>query len=142
MEQEKEVYYNYLTSNNIKQSKQRERILEVFLKTEEHVTVQELYEIIRIENKNIGVATVYRAMKLFCDADLADEIDIGDGNRRYEHKFNHKIHSHLICIKCGKIFEFCDWRMDDIQRDVSCKFNFKPLNRRLQIYGVCNECNK
>ncbi|HPO49777.1 MAG TPA: transcriptional repressor [Spirochaetota bacterium] len=140
MTQEKEVYYDYLSSKNIKHSKQRENILDVFLNAEEHLTIQELFEIVKKENKNVGVATVYRAMKIFCDAGLADEINLGDGNKRYEHKYNHKIHSHLICVKCGKLIEFCDERMEDIQSDVCSKFNFEPRDRRLQIYGVCEFC--
>lgn len=135
-----DVYHSYLSSNNIKHSKQRELILEVFLGSEEHLTVQELFELVRKADKNIGVATVYRAMKIFCDSGLADEIDVGDGNKRYEHKYNHKHHDHLICRGCGKIIEFCDPDIEALQTRICEDLGFKPTEHRLQIYGLCKDC--
>ncbi|HOV15461.1 MAG TPA: transcriptional repressor [Spirochaetota bacterium] len=140
MNQEKEVYYDYLSSNNVKHSKQREMILEIFLNNQEHLTTQELFEIVKKVNKDIGVATVYRAMKIFCDAGLAEEVDVGDGNKRYEHKFNHKHHDHLICNKCGKIIEFYNPQIEKIQLEICNELNFQSKNHRLQIYGVCSDC--
>ncbi len=141
MTKEKEIYYDYLFTNNIKHSRQRERILDTFLMTEDHLTAQDIFEIARKEDSNLGIATVYRAMKLFCDAGLADIIDVGDGNKRYEHKVNHKHHDHLICVKCGKIIEFHNSQIEKIQLEVCDELDFKATSHKLQIYGICKECN-
>ena len=140
LEKEKKIYNNYLLQNSIRHSKQRERILEKFLLTEGHSTIQELFEIMKKEDKNIGIATVYRAMKIFCDAGLAEEIDIGDGNKRYEHKYNHTHHDHLICIECGKLIEFTNTEIENIQNEICNKFKFKAISHKLQINGICVEC--
>ncbi len=137
---EKVIYINYLRDNNVKFSKQRETILDAFLAIEKHITVQELFDVLKRETKTIGIATVYRAMKIFCAAGLAQEVDVGDGNKRYEHKFNHARHDHLICSICGKIIEFNDPNLEGIQNKVCKELGFEPTERKLQIYGICKSC--
>lgn len=142
MSEEKKVYYEYLSFHNIKQSKQREMVLDIFLSYEGHLTTQELYDLVRLKDKEIGVATVYRAMKVICDSGLASEIDVGDGNKRYEHKYNHPHHDHLICTKCGKLIEFNNPKIEQIQMDVCKEMDFQPCEHRLQIYGICKKCRE
>lgn len=141
LEKEKNIYKNYIIKNSIRESKQREKILEIFLLTEGHSTIYELFENVKKEYKEIGIATIYRAMKIFCDAGLAEEVDVGDGNKRYEHKYNHKHHDHLICIHCGKIIEFSNDNIEKLQNDICNKIEFKPITHSLQIRGICKECN-
>ncbi|HOJ63663.1 MAG TPA: transcriptional repressor [Spirochaetota bacterium] len=142
VEDEKTIYKNYISKYSIRKSKQREKILEIFLGSEGHLTIQELFQIAREKYKNIGIATIYRAMKIFCGAGLAEEVDVGDGNKRYEHKYNHNHHDHLICEKCGKIIEFSNNIIEKIQQDICNKLGFKPTSHKLQINGICKECQK
>lgn len=140
MKKELEAYKNYIKENNIKQSKPREKILKKFLETEKHITITELYELIKKEYPDIGIATVYRAMKVICDSGLAEEIDIGDGTKRFEHKFEHKHHDHLVCIKCGKIIEFENESIEALQKEICKEYNFTIVNHKLQIFGYCSNC--
>lgn len=79
MESPEKILDNFIKNNNIRKSSQKDVILEIFLKTKKHITTEELYELVKKENPEIGHATVYRAIKVICEAGLAEEIDIGDG---------------------------------------------------------------
>ena len=94
----------YLEDHNLKHTKQREAILEVFLGATGHITSEEIYNRVRSQHPNIGYTTVYRTMKLLCDAELASERHFDDGVTRYE--IAHEHHDHLVCLRCGKIIEF------------------------------------
>jgi Fur family ferric uptake transcriptional regulator len=86
-------------------STQREQVLDIFLKTEKHPTAGDAHELVRKKNPKIGLATVYRAMGIICDAGLAREADFRGGIRLFEHEYQHQHHDHLVCLKCGKITE-------------------------------------
>jgi Fur family ferric uptake transcriptional regulator len=93
----------FLEEHSLKHTKQREAILDVFLEVEGHVTSDDLYQRVRAVHPQIGYTTVYRTMKLLCDAGLAHEHNF-DGLTRYE--IAHEHHDHLVCVRCGKIIEF------------------------------------
>jgi Fur family ferric uptake transcriptional regulator len=140
MDSPEKILDDYIKDNNIKKSNQRNIILNAFLNTEGHLTIQELYDIVKKINSGIGPATVYRAIKVITDAGLAEEIDIGDGIKRYEHKYGHKHHDHLICVKCNAFIEFCDPEIESLQEKIAKKHNFKVLDHKLQIKGLCSKC--
>ena len=78
--------------------------MDAFLATKGHLTSEELYERVREEHPEIGAATVYRTLKLFCDAGVANATDFREGVTLYERQAAH--HDHLICEGCGQIIEF------------------------------------
>ncbi len=135
-----EKYENYLKTHNIKKSSQREIILSKFIQKKNHISAQDLYNIVQIDNKEIGIATVYRAMKFFCEAGIAKEIDIGDGVKRYEINIDNKHHDHLICIKCGAIIEIYNESLEKIQNEICKKYGFIPEQHVLYVYGICKNC--
>ena len=142
MKSAKNILRRYLKNNRLLHSKQREQILDVFLKTEKHATINDLYDLVRKENPKIGLATVYRTMKVICDADLAREIDFGDGTRRYEHKYKHRHHHHLVCLKCGRVIEITSSRLDQIQRQLAKKHDFTIARDKMKIFGICKRCQR
>jgi Fur family ferric uptake transcriptional regulator len=135
-----DVFNNYLKENNIRNSEQRNNVLEVFLNTEKHLTVAELYNLVNKKYPEIGYATIYRAMKVICDSGIADELDFGDGVKRFEHKYGHDHHDHLICVECGKYIEVCNPQIEKLQDEMGKKHGFKIYRHKLNIYGVCKEC--
>jgi Fur family ferric uptake transcriptional regulator len=142
MKSAKTVLRQYLKSKGLLHSKQREQVLDIFLKTEEHPTIGDLHELVRKKNPKIGLATVYRAMKVICAAGLAREADFGDGVRRFEHEYQHQHHDHLICLKCGKITEVMSPEIERLQEKLTKKYSFTPLRHRMQIFGVCRKCRR
>ena len=85
---------------------QRQVILQAFLESKEnHMCAEDVYEFVRDNNPEIGLATVYRSLELFTSLELLKKLDFGDGRSRYElndHNLSHS-HYHLICLKCGKV---------------------------------------
>lgn len=142
MKSAKTVLRQYLKSKGLLHSKQREQVLDIFLKTEEHPTIGDLHELVRKKNPKIGLATVYRAMRVICAAGLAREADFGDGVRRFEHEYQHQHHDHLICLKCGKITEVMSPEIEKLQERLTKKYSFTPLRHRMQIFGVCRKCRR
>ena len=83
------VLDEYLAAHGLKKSRQREIVLEHFLNTGGHMTVDDLYRVIRGKKPGIGRTTIYRALKLFCAAQIADSIELKDGLTRFEHRWIH-----------------------------------------------------
>jgi Fur family ferric uptake transcriptional regulator len=128
----------YLEEHNLKHTKQREAILETFLMAKGHVTGEQLYQAVRDVHPNIGFTTVYRTMKLLCDAGLANERHFDDGITRYE--IEHEHHDHLVCTKCGKIIEFECQMIETTQIEIAERYEFRVLRHRHELYGHCADC--
>jgi len=140
MKSEKTIFGRYLRKNGKLYSKQREQILDIFLKTEKHPTINDLYDLVRKEDPKIGLATVYRTMEVICDAGLARKVDFGDGLRRFEHKYRHHHHDHLVCLKCGRIIEVVSPEIERLQENLAKKHRFKAVRHRMEIFGICRTC--
>jgi Fur family ferric uptake transcriptional regulator len=128
----------YLEDHNLKHTKQREAILETFLEAAGHITSEEIYNRVRKSHANIGYTTVYRTMKLLCEAGLAVEHHFDDGITRYEIEHDH--HDHLVCIRCGKIIEFECAMIESAQVDIAARYGFRVLRHRHELYGHCPDC--
>jgi Fur family ferric uptake transcriptional regulator len=130
----------YLEGHNLKHTKQREAILEVFLNATGHITSDDLFQNVREAHPNIGYTTVYRTMKLLCDAGLASERHFDDGITRFE--IAHEHHDHLVCTRCGKIIEFECRMIEDTQNEIAARYGFRVLRHRHELYGHCPDCRK
>lgn len=137
---EKEIFERYIQAKALKHSEQRERITELFLGIDKHLTLDELYEIVRKKYPRIGYATIYRTMKLLCNSGLCRELKFEDGQTRYEHLYGHQHHDHLICTRCGKLVEIIDPEIERLQDRLFEQHDFHPQRHRLELYGVCKKC--
>jgi Fur family ferric uptake transcriptional regulator len=137
---EQKALASYLEDNNLKHTKQREAILEVFLEVKGHITGEDLYQRVRERHPSIGYTTVYRTMKLLCDAGLASERHFDDGVTRYE--IEHEHHDHLVCVRCGKIVEFECQMIETAQQQIVERYGFRLLRHRHELYGHCPDCQK
>lgn len=132
------VLRNYLLTRDQRLTGQRKLILEVFLRADCHQTIEELHQRTRAINPNIGMATVYRTIKLLCECGLVSGFKHTDGAVRYE--LGQEYHEHLICIKCGRLVEVMDPEIKELQNKMAQKNVFKILHSRLELYGICREC--
>ena len=131
---------SYLEEHSLKTTKQREAILDVFLEATGHITSDDLFQRVREEHPHIGYTTVYRTMKLLCDAGLAAERHFDDGITRYE--IAHEHHDHLVCTRCGKIIEFECRTIEETQNQIAARYGFRVLRHRHELYGHCPDCRK
>jgi Fur family ferric uptake transcriptional regulator len=139
---EQQIFNNFVKGKGLKQSDQRQEILMTFLKTEKHLTADELYRLVKRKNPQIGFATIYRTLKLLCESGLCRELKLEDGSVRYEHLYGHDHHDHLICIKCGKFIEVVDPEIEKLQERLASKEDFTLQGHKLLMYGICRECKK
>ncbi len=141
MKKEFEILDEFIQGKRLRHSPQRDKILKIFLSTERHVSCEELYKLVRKNYREIGFTTVYRTMKLFCESGLCSQIDLGDGLLRYEHKYGHQHHDHLICLKCGRFIEVKSPRIERLQDKMARAHKFRPLSHKLDIFGLCQKCS-
>ena len=140
MSKEKQLLKKFLIEKNLRSTSRRSIILETFLKEEGHITAEELYRKVLKKDSSIGIATVYRALKLFNEAGIARMSQFGKGEALYEHNYLHGHHDHLICKQCGEIIEFENPEIEKIQERVASKHHFKITSHRLELYGLCLNC--
>lgn len=140
MYREKQIFKDYILNNGLKYTGQRDQILDSFLSVEKHISIEELYNLIKKKNPEISYATVYRTMKLLSECGIAKESKFHGGITRYEHAYDHGHHDHLVCIKCGSIKEFENPQIEVIQRKIAEENNFKVEDHKLEIYGICSRC--
>lgn len=138
--EEIDVLEEYLSENNLKITKQRRTVLKIFLECKNHLSVEELYNIVLKTEPKIGLATVYRTLALLTKSGLALEMDFGDGQKRYESSYRSFHHDHMVCTECGKILEFNHPLIEKYQEEVAKQKNFKITSHKLDLFGLCQDC--
>ena len=136
------IFEDYIRSSGLKETAQRNYVLDAFLATDKHVSVEDLHRILAGCNKKVGFATVYRTMKLMADCGLACEVVFDDGVSRFEHTLDRRPHHHLVCTCCRKIIEFESKEMDEGEKAILEKYGFEAHSHRYEIFGLCNDCRK
>jgi Fur family ferric uptake transcriptional regulator len=137
--EEKQVFSAYLAQHRLKRSEQREVILDTFLRSDRHFSVDDLLALVQKRRPDIGRTTVYRTLKLLRSAGLAQELVL-QGQTRFERDYKRKHHDHFICNSCGDIFEFMNAEIEKIQDDIADEIGFVIQGHRHQIYGLCRRC--
>ena len=142
MTEEQEVFLQHIQKKGLKRTSQRDLILDMFLRTEEHLSSEDLYRLVRQEDPTIGQTTVYRTLKLLTEAGLAREVRFGDGITHYEHNYKHQHHDHMICSECGRIIEFFSAELEALQDQIAAKHRFQISHHLHRIIGFCVECRR
>jgi Fur family ferric uptake transcriptional regulator len=138
--EEKEVFTEYLVKHRLKRSEQREVILDTFLRSERHLSVDDLLRLVQKRRSDIGRTTVYRTLKLLQAAGLAQELVL-QGQTRFEREYKREHHDHFICKSCGEIFEFSSAEIERIQDEIAADIGFVIDGHRHQIFGYCRACS-
>ncbi|MBC8018228.1 MAG: transcriptional repressor [Verrucomicrobia bacterium] len=138
--EKKKTFSEFAASKGLRSTRQRDIILDVFLSTHQHVSVEELYLKVKASNPGVGQATVYRTLKLFAEAGLAREMLLHDGQTRYEHVMAGEHHDHLVCTGCNAIIEFENEAIEKLQNEIAVRHGFMIRSHKLEIYGLCATC--
>jgi Fur family ferric uptake transcriptional regulator len=137
--EEKAVFAEFIRKGRLKRSEQRDVILDTFLRSERHLSVDDLLRLVQKKRPDIGRTTVYRTLKLLREAGLASQLDV-QGQARFEHEYNRQHHDHFICDACGEIIEFSSPQIEQLQDDIAAGLGFVIEGHRHQIYGLCRRC--
>lgn len=109
--------------------------------SERHVTAQALFEKCHKKDSSIGFATVYRFLRELTENKLVTEVRMGGQPSRYE-LTTKEHHDHLTCTSCGNISEFENEKIEKLQQQVAAQFGFKLTGHILELYGLCQNCQK
>jgi Fur family transcriptional regulator, ferric uptake regulator len=130
-----------LDSFGATRTKERLAILDIFLSTEQHVTLSEMKQLIRERAPHLqDWAFLQETMDMFCQFGFAKERSFESRETQYEHHHLGQHHDHFICIRCGRIHEFVNPALERLQTIIATEFQFHPLQHKMEIYGLCAEC--
>lgn len=136
----REILAAHLRREGLKHSRQRDTIVEVFLSSPSHVSVEELAARARAQDPEIGLTTVYRTMKLLTECGVAVAQRFGDRELRYEPHRPDSHHDHLVCDGCGAVQEFEDEEIEQHQRAIARRHGFVLDGHRFELHGRCAQC--
>ena len=117
----------------LKMTDQRRIIARVISNAEDHPDVETVYRRATEIDPRISIATVYRSLKLFEDANILVRHDFGEGRARYEETGEH--HEHLIDIESGEVIEFVDAELEALKERVAARLGYDLIDHRLELYG-------
>ena len=137
-----DILHRHLKEVGLKHTTQRSAIVRAFLETREHLSTDELHQLVRKKDPKIGFTTVYRTLKLLTDCGLASVVAFHDGIARYERQYNRRGHHHMVCTGCGSSVEFFSPQVDRIEHVIGRKHRYLTTRHTFQIYGVCEACRK
>lgn len=133
-----------IQSKGYKMTKQRRKVLESLINNcNEHMTAEEIYKVIKKDDKDIGFATVYRSLDMLEKSGVIQHLTFGEGCKRYHFSANGFMekHYHLVCEECGKIIDINQDVIEILKKDILGEKNFIIRDQKVQIYGICQECS-
>jgi Fur family ferric uptake transcriptional regulator len=131
-------FEDYVRRHGLKSTSQRDAIVDMFLKTSGHMSIDDLLARVRKKAPKVGYATVYRTLKLLTDCGIAAARQFGDGQTRFEVMGDHAHHDHLICVQCGLILEFENDTIEKLQDEMAERLGgFKLVRHKMELYGLC-----
>ena len=138
--QEKQQFKELFKQEHIDNFEDRFKVLEAFLQTEKHVSINELVERLDHNGWRLDSEFVKETLQLMCRFGFAHKSRFDNGIILYEHRHLGQHHDHMICTKCRKILEFEDDLIEQLQIKIAATHGFHMLQHKLEIYGICNNC--
>lgn len=134
-----------LGDKGYKTTTQRSLVFDILTENkDQHLSTEEVYELIKNKNPKMGIATIYRTLQLFEEIGLVYKHNFDDGCSRYEilspNSSGIHQHHHLLCKKCGKIIEVKEDLMNSLEEIIEKQYNFEILNHVVKFTGICSQC--
>ncbi|WP_139904430.1 Fur family transcriptional regulator [Clostridium thermarum] len=134
-----------LKAKGYKLTPQRRAIVDCIVSSEgKHLTAEEIYDLVKEDCAEIGLATVYRTIAMLEELGIVSRLELGDNISRYEivHEEENHQHHHLICNNCSKVLEVEGDLLDILEQNIEEKYKFKIKNHSVRFFGICYECSK
>jgi Fur family ferric uptake transcriptional regulator len=134
------AFRGHLHDRGLRFTAQRKAVLEAALASQTHFTADQLLGAVRERESSVSLATVYRTLGHLQECGLVREAFRAEGCSAYEAVHGH--HDHMLCIRCGKVIEFCDEQIEQLQERVCRRHGFEALDHRMGIRGLCGDCRR
>ncbi|RMA97270.1 Fur family transcriptional regulator [Hydrogenothermus marinus] len=135
----KKEFKKFIKEKGLKFTSQREKVLDEILNTKGHFEIEDIVQKIKNKNVNVSRATVYRTLNILKEIGIVTEVIKFNNKTIYEISLKEH-HDHLICTNCGKIIEFQEKEIEELQDKICEIYGFKPTFHRLEIFGLCKDC--
>ncbi|WP_300669793.1 transcriptional repressor [Desulfoluna sp.] len=139
---EKQQFISLFKGEGIDNIDERFIVLETFLKTEKHITADDLHRLLGDEGHTVDRDFLKETLELMCHYGFAQEHLFDNGPVLYEHRHLGHHHDHMICTRCGDITEFSEPELERLQEGIASRHGFHMLQHRMDIYGICSACLK
>ena len=123
-----------LRNEGLRYTSQRQAVWDEIKKSEEHRDVEDIYLQLKSNNHNVSRATVYRTIDVLVKNQMVRKMDLGDGRNLFEPRIDDEHHDHMICLDTGKIIEFFDEELEDLQDKIAEKHGYKVVRHVHQLF--------
>ena len=123
-----------LRKEGLRYTSQRQAVWDEIKKNEEHRDVEDIYLQLKSNNHNVSRATVYRTIDVLVKNHMVRKMDLGDGRNLFEPRIDDEHHDHMICLDTGKIIEFFDEELEDLQDKIAEKHGYKVVRHVHQLF--------
>ena len=136
------VYMNNISvvfkEKKLKLTPQRIAVYKYLQSTKEHPSAETVYNALHDFYPTMSLATVYKALKTLVDVNLIQEINVGEGNFRYDG--NVCPHPHIVCLKCGRVDDIEGISFCDLNDKIKPYTNYEVMTNQVYFYGLCENC--
>lgn len=122
----------------LKLTPQRIAVYKYLKATKEHPSAEVIYKALQPEYSTMSLATVYKALKTLVEVGLIQELNVGEGNFRYDG--NMCDHSHIQCLSCGRVDDIEGFCLSDLNQTIKSHTDYEVLTNQVYFYGLCKEC--
>lgn len=122
----------------LKLTPQRIAVYKFLKSVTEHPSAETIYKALQEDYPTMSLATVYKTLKTMVEVNLIQELNVGEGNFRYDG--NTCAHPHIQCINCQKVDDIHDISFSDLNEKVKTFTDYEVLSNQVYFYGLCNEC--
>jgi Fur family ferric uptake transcriptional regulator len=137
-----ERFRRFLRDHRQPVTRQRDLVAAIIFRSGEHQSVEDIGHHLRERGEQIGTATIYRTLDLLVRSGLVRAHDFGEGFRRYEPMPPKSDHQHLICLRCGRVDEIENERLERLLSIMADEHDFQPQRHRVEVHGLCRECRR
>ena len=124
----------------LKLTPQRIAVYKYLQSTKEHPSAEVIYKALQEEYPTMSLATVYKALKTLVEVGLVQELNVGEGNFRYDGCV--KCHSHIYCANCNKVVDIEGISFEHLNKEIQELTNFDVISNQVYFFGLCPDCKE